>query len=412
MSIQHDPFAALRITEFRYFIIGRLLFITGLRMMSTVVAWWLYETTRDPFAIGLIGLAEVIPAVGLALYAGHVIDNHERTGILKKSVMLYSLVTFLMFLLSTTLIQSHALERTWIAGIYILIFLTGAIRAFSGSAFQALLGQLIPFNILPNAITWSSGTWLISSIIGHAAGGFLIAAIAVKGALLISFLSIAAACIVLWKITPKPIPESKRHATTWSSVKEGLSFVMNTKDLLACMTLDLFAVLFGGAVAMIPAFAKDILNVGPTAFGWLNAATDIGSMITVTALTLSPLRRNQGKILLLAVAGFGVSIIVFALSRSYLISFTALFLSGMLDGISAIVRGTIVQLKTPNEIKGRVMSVNSMFVNSSNEFGQFESGLAAKMFGLVPSVVFGGGMTLLVVLTTWFKAPSLRKLEY
>lgn len=381
-------------------------------MMSTVVAWWLYETTRDPFAIGLIGLSEVIPAVGLALYAGHVIDNNERTAILKKSVLLYSVVTLMMFILSTSLIQSHALERTWIAGVYILIFLTGAIRAFSGSAFQAVLGQLIPFNILPNAITWSSGTWLISSIIGHAAGGLLIAAVAVKGALLISFLSIAAACIVLWNITPKPVPESKRHATTWSSVKEGLSFVLNTKDLLASMTLDLFAVLFGGAVAMIPAFAKDILHVGPTAFGWLNAAADIGSMITVTTLTLSPLRRKQGKILLIAVAGFGVAIIVFALSRSYWLSFAALFMSGMLDGISAIVRGTIVQLKTPNEIKGRVMSVNSMFVNSSNEFGQFESGLAAKMFGLVPSVIFGGGMTLLVVITTWIKAPSLRKLEY
>lgn len=380
--------------------------------MSTVVAWWLYETTRDPFAIGLIGLAEVIPAVGLALYAGHVIDNNERTGILKKSVLLYSLVTLLMFILSTSLIQSHTVERTWIAGIYILIFMTGAIRAFSGSAFQSLLGQLVPYTLLPNAITWSSGTWLISSIIGHAAGGLLIALIAVKGALMISFLSISGACFVLWNITQKPIPESKRHPTTWSSVKEGLSFVLNTKDLLASMTLDLFAVLFGGAVAMIPAFAKDILNVGPTAFGWLNAATDIGSIITVTTLTLAPLRKKQGKILLIAVAGFGVSIIVFALSKSYLLSFTALFISGMLDGISAIVRGTIVQLKTPNEIKGRVMSVNSMFVNSSNEFGQFESGLAAKMLGLVPSVIFGGSMTLLVVIATWFKAPSLRKLEY
>lgn len=381
-------------------------------MMSTVVAWWLYETTRDPFAIGLIGLAEVIPAVGLALYAGHVIDNNERTRILKTAVFLYSVVTLLMFILSTSLVQAHTVDSVWIAGVYILIFFTGAIRAFSGSAFQSLLGQVVPYEVLPNAITWSSGTWLISSIIGHAVGGFLIALIGVMGALLISFISITAACFVLWKITPKPVPESRRHPTTWSSVKEGLTFVFNTKDLLASMTLDLFAVLFGGAVAMIPAFAKDILNVGPAAFGWLNAATDIGSILTVTTLTLSPLRAKQGKILLIAVAGFGVSIIVFALSRSYLLSFTALFISGILDGISAIVRGTIVQLKTPNEIKGRVMSVNSMFVNSSNEFGQFESGLAAKMMGLVPSVIFGGGMTLLVVIMTWIKAPSLRKLEY
>jgi MFS family permease len=410
--MQHDPFAALRIREFRFFIFGRLLFITGLRMMATVVAWWLYETTRDPFAIGLIGLAEVIPAVGLALYAGHFLDTHERSAVLKKAVMLYGVVSLLMFILSTSLVQAHTVQKTWIAGVYLLIFFTGAIRAFAGSSFQSLLGQLVPFALLPNAITWSSGTWLISSIIGHAAGGFLIALIAVKGALLISFLCFVVACLVLWKIAPKPLPESRRHASTWSSVKEGLSFVYKTKDLMASMTLDLFAVLFGGAVAMIPAFAKDILNVGPLAFGWLNAATDIGSILTVTTLTLSPLKRKQGKILMIAVAGFGISIIVFGLSKSYLLSFIALFLSGMLDGISAIVRGTIAQIKTPNELKGRVMSVNSMFVNSSNEFGQFESGLAARLMGLVPSVVFGGSMTLLVVIVTWFKAPSLRKLEY
>ncbi len=410
--MQHDPFAALRIKEFRFFILGRLLFITGLRMMATVVAWWLYEATRDPFAIGLIGLAEVIPAVGLALYAGHFLDTHERSAVLKKAVMLYGVVSFLMFILSTSLVQAHTVQRTWIAGVYLLIFFTGAIRAFAGSSFQSLLGQLIPFEVLPNAITWSSGTWLISSIIGHAAGGFLIALVAVKGALLISFLCFVLACLVLLNISPKPLPESRRHASTWSSVKEGLSFVYQTKDLMASMTLDLFAVLFGGAVAMIPAFAKDILDVGPVAFGWLNAATDIGSILTVTALTLSPLKRKQGKILMVAVAGFGISIIVFGLSKSYLLSFVALFISGMLDGISAIVRGTIAQIKTPNELKGRVMSVNSMFVNSSNEFGQFESGLAARLMGLVPSVVFGGSMTLLVVIVTWFKAPSLRKLEY
>ncbi len=410
--MQHDPFAALRIKEFRFFILGRLLFITGLRMMATVVAWCLYETTRDPFAIGLIGLAEVIPAVGLALYAGHFLDTHERSAVLKKAVMLYGVVALLMFILSTSLVQAHTVQKTWIAGVYLLIFFTGAIRAFAGSSFQSLLGQLIPFEVLPNAITWSSGTWLISSIIGHAVGGFLIALVAVKGALLISFLCFVLACLVLWKISPKPLPQSRRHASTWSSVKEGLSFVYQTKDLMASMTLDLFAVLFGGAVAMIPAFAKDILDVGPMAFGWLNAATDIGSILTVTTLTLSPLKRKQGKILMIAVAGFGISIIVFGLSRSYLLSFIALFLSGMLDGISAIVRGTIAQIKTPNELKGRVMSVNSMFVNSSNEFGQFESGLAARLMGLVPSVVFGGSMTLLVVIVTWFKAPSLRKLEY
>jgi MFS family permease len=188
--------------------------------------------------------------------------------------------------------------------------------------------------------------------------------------------------------------------------------VWNTKELLGALTLDLFAVLFGGAVALVPVFAKDILKVGPVGFGWLNAAADIGAILIVALLTLMPLQKKQGKILLLAVAGFGASMILFALSTWYWLSFTALLLAGMLDGISIVIRGTILQLKTPNALRGRVMSVNSMFINSSNELGQFESGLAARIMGVVPSVVFGGCMTLAVVVITWLKAPGLRKLEY
>jgi MFS family permease len=196
------------------------------------------------------------------------------------------------------------------------------------------------------------------------------------------------------------------------SVKEGLRFVFNTKEVLGALSLDLFAVLFGGAVAMIPVFAKDILKVGPIGFGWLNAASDIGAMLVIVLISIFPVNKGQGKKLLLAVGGFGVCIIVFALSKIFWISFAALVMSGILDGFSMIVRGTIVQLKTPDHMRGRVMSVNSMFINSSNELGQFESGVAAKLMGVIPSVVFGGSMTLLVVFATWFKAPSLRKMEY
>ena len=196
------------------------------------------------------------------------------------------------------------------------------------------------------------------------------------------------------------------------SVKEGLRFVFNTKEVLGALSLDLFAVLFGGAVAMIPVFAKDILNVGPIGFGWLNAAADIGAILIIFIITIFPVTNGQGKKLLLAVGGFGVCIILFAVSKYFWLSFAALLMSGILDGFSMIVRGTIVQLKTPDHMRGRVMSVNSMFINSSNELGQFESGVAAKMMGVIPSVVFGGVMTLFVVTTTWFKAPSLRKMEY
>lgn len=410
--MQYDAFAAMRIKEFQFFIFGRLLFVTGLRMMSTVVAWWLYEVTHDPFAIGLIGLAEVIPAVSLALYAGHVIDRNDRSKVLTYAVISFSFLLFLIYLLSTSIIQNRFNQSQWVLMLYGLIFLTGAVRAFSGNAFHTILAQLVPFKLLPNAITFNSATFLTASITGHAFGGLLIALIGIKSTLLLAFILTAIASFILSRISSKPIPELKTELSTWHSVREGLAYVFKTKDLLASMTLDLFAVLFGGAVAMIPAFAKDILNVGPTGFGWLNAASDIGSMVTVFGLAWRPLKKNQGKTLLYVVGGFGLSIIVFGLSKSYLLSFIALFMSGVLDGVSTIIRGTIAQIKTPNEIKGRVLSVNSIFINSSNELGQFESGLAAKMMGIVPSVVFGGTMTLLVVIITWFKAPTLKKLEY
>ena len=217
---------------------------------------------------------------------------------------------------------------------------------------------------------------------------------------------------LLSKLSFKTVSENNTTASTWQSVKEGIQYVYKTKEILGALSLDLFAILFGGAAALIPVFARDILHTGPVGFGWLNSATDIGSIISVTALTIVPLRKKQGKILLYAVAGFGCFIILFAVSKFFWLSFIALLFSGILDGISMIVRGTILQLKSPDNLRGRVMSVNSMFINSSNELGQFESGIAAKLLGIIPSVVFGGCMTIAVVITTWFKAPSLRKMEY
>jgi hypothetical protein len=199
---------------------------------------------------------------------------------------------------------------------------------------------------------------------------------------------------------------------TWQSVKEGINYVFKTKELLGALSLDLFAVLFGGAAAMVPIFAKDILNSGPTGFGWLNAATDIGSIIMVATLTFFPLQKKQGRILFYSIAGFGICIIIFAISKVFWLSFLALMISGCMDGVSVVIRGTILQLKTPDELRGRVMSVNSMFINSSNELGQFESGMMAKLVGIVPSVIFGGCMTIGVVVATWFKAPALKEMEY
>jgi MFS family permease len=412
MSPKPDPFLAVRIPEFKNLLIGRFTFIVALRMMSTLVGWWIYELTHDPFAIGLIGLSEVVPAVSLALYAGHVIDLSEKRNLLLKGVFFYFCCASILLFLSGNYVHAH-LGNHWISiAVYAVIFCTGVTRAFSGPAFNVLLAYIVPKENLQNATTWNQGAWLTASVTGHAMGGFLIAGIGNQGTFVVICSLIATAFIILLKLKKRKSLSQPGEKKTWESVKEGLRFVFKTKEVLGAMSLDLFAVLFGGAVAMVPVFARDILKIGPIGFGWLNGASDMGSIFIVVLLTIAPLKKSQGKKLLLAVAGFGSCIILFALSNWFLLSFFALMIAGMLDGISVVVRGTILQLKTPLELRGRVMSVNSMFINSSNEFGQFESGLASRIMGVRPSVIFGGCMTLLVVIVTWIKAPSLRKLEY
>lgn len=383
----------------------------GLRMTATIIGWWIYLLTKSPLALGLVGLSEVIPALLLALPAGHYIDITEKRKLLLKCISLYTICIGVLVYLSS----AHAAASfsplalaTCICGV---IAATGAIRAFSGPTFSAMIAQIVPPTLLPAAVSISSATWLIGSIAGHAAGGFMIAYLGIHNSFFFILALVITGLLLLSNLKVKPILH-KATSNSWNSMMEGLNYVFKTKEILGAMTLDLFAVLFGGAVALVPIFAKDILHIGPVGFGWLNAAADIGSIIMVTILTIRPLKRNQGRILFFAVGGFGICILLFALSKFYWLSFAALLLSGCMDGISVIIRSTILQLKTPGELRGRVMSVNSMFINSSNELGQFESGVMAKLLGVVPSVIFGGSMTIAVALITWFKAPSLRKMEY
>lgn len=412
MPLKSDPFSSVRVIEYRNLLIGRFAFIMGLRMMATLIGWWIYLLTNDPFAIGLVGLSEVIPALSLALYAGHVIDQSEKRKLLLKGIILYFLAAITLVFISGKFVSAH-LSNHWIAVcIYLVIFCTGIFRAFTGPVFSAIIAYIVPRNDLQNATTWSQGTWLSASVTGHATGGFLIAIVGITGTLISTSFLIFLSFLFLVKLKPKPASVVKGVVRTWESVKEGLHFVYKTKELLSSLSLDLFAVLFGGAVALIPIYARDILKVGSEGFGILNGASDLGSILIVIILTIFPAKKNQGKKLLLAVGGFGICIIVFGISKIFLLSFIALMISGMLDGISVVVRGTITQLKTPDHMRGRVMSVNSMFVNSSNELGQFESGVMAKLMGTVPSVIFGGSMTLLVVIFTWFKSPTLRKMQY
>jgi MFS family permease len=407
-----SPFVSIRIKEFRLFIIQRFFFIMAMRMIATVVGWKMYEITKNPLAIAFIGLSEAIPAISLALYSGHVVDKSDKRTLLFRTILLYFLSSTALMLITLHKTEVNLGKNFVQYALYFVIFCTGIIRSFSGPATSSILAQLVPKTILPNAVTWSSSTWLSASVLGHASAGFLVAYVGYTGTFIFIMSYIAIATFSVFQIERKPIVHTNRGQDTWESVKDGLRYVFSTKELLGAISLDMLAVLFGGATAMLPFFAGDILHVGPIGFGWLNAAADIGSFGVILTLTFFPLKKKQGLVLLGVVAGFGISIITFGLSQIYFLSFIALLVSGVMDGISVVVRGTILQLKTPDNMRGRVSSVNSMFINSSNEIGAFESGVAAKLMGIVPSVVFGGAMTLLVVAVMWFKAPSLRKFEY
>jgi MFS family permease len=399
--------------EYRLYILSRFLYIMGLRMVTTVVAYKLFQLTKDSFSIGLVGLSEFIPVFTLALYAGHVIDRSDKRTLLLKGIFSYALCVLALVFITSPYAEKTLNRKAMELSIYGVIFFTGMVRAFAGPTSNAIVAQLVPRNALKYASNISSSTWLGASILGHASAGFFIAWFGVHTTFYIILFYVLLACLFIYRISKKPIAHTNVALGAWDSVKEGLRYVFNHKVMLGAISLDLFAVLFGGAVALIPEFAERILKVGPIGFGWLNAAIDIGSVIMIIAMTFKPIQKKQGLILLYAVAGFGICILVFGLSKFFWLSFFALIAAGMLDGISVLVRGNIFQLTTPDEMRGRVSSVNSMFVNSSNELGQFESGFTARLFGgAVPAVIFGGSMTLLVVIIAWIKAPGLRKFEY
>jgi len=397
--------------EFTWFITSRILFIAGLRMTPVLLGWRLYELTGSKLGLGILGLSEVIPAITLALPAGVKVDRSNKHRLLSICILIYLLLALCLLLVTSPWMekQFHRPVVEW--SIYALVFGTGVVRAFSSSALNSFLAQLVPASSLVKAVSVNSMTWLAAAVAGPALAGILMAYTNITVAFSTASCFIIIAFFLFRKIKAKPVVWQGTNKT-WDGVKEGLKFVFTQKALLGAMSLDMFAVLFGGAAALLPVFANDILQVGPQGLGWLVAATYIGNFIAIAWLTKYPLKKKQGKLLLSVVAGFGLCILVFAISKNFWLSFAALFISGLFDGVSVIIRGTIVQLFVPDEMRGRVSAVNSMFINSSNELGQFESGVAATLLGTVPSVIFGGCMTLLVVVFTWFKAPGLRKFEY
>ena len=408
---KNDPYAALRIKEFNIFLLLRLVLVFGWSMQFIVIEWQVYSLTKDPLSLGLIGLMEIVPAFSMALFAGHIVDQREKRNLLATIIAAFSLISFGLFLLTWPVVVSTWSTNTILYCIYALVFFGGFLRSFFGPTIFSLIALIVPKKVYANAATWSSSTWQMASVLGPAFAGFSIGWIGVHWSLCIIFGLIILSFFIVFRIKKKPILNPKIGEPVIQSLKEGVQFVFKTKAILGAITLDMVAVLFGGAVALLPIFAQDILKVGSEGFGVLRAAPAVGAFLTMLITAYLPISKNAGLKLLGAIFGFGTCIIVFGLSSIFWVSVLALFFSGVTDGVSMVIRQTILQIKTPDHMRGRVASVNSMFVGSSNELGAFESGLTAKLMGTVTAVVFGGTMTLITVVTTGIVSPSFRKLD-
>ena len=404
-----NPYAAMRIPDFRRFISARFCITLAIQIQAVVVGWQVYEITKDPLSLGLIGLAEAIPSIAVSLYAGHVADVMSRKRIILVTVATLvfcsgSLLTF------TTNPGSFILEYG-VFPIYAVIFISGIARGFITPAIFSFMPQLVPRDLYQNAISWNSTLWEMASIGGPPLGGLLYGFFGITTAYAVD---VALTCIglaLVISVADRPLPPTSDEQGIVEKIKAGLQFVFRSRIILSAISLDLFAVLFGGAVALLPIFADEVLHVGEVGFGVLRAAPGVGALLTALYLTYHPIRRHMGVILLVAVAGFGVCMIGFALSTNFWMSMGMLAISGAFDSVSVIIRGTLLQTLTPENMKGRVSAVNNIFIGSSNEIGAFESGVAARLLGVIPSVIFGGVMTLVVVATTAWKAPELRKLQ-
>lgn len=405
-----DPFAALRYREFRSYLGMRFFFTFAYQMQAVIIGFHIYHLTKDPLALGLVGLCEAIPAISIALYGGYVADKSEKRGLLMKIFSGVFLCTLIMLVATTE--QMHAFVPTSyiIPIMYLMIFGIGIARGFFSPATFSLMAQIIPKKLYPNSSTWNSSSWQAASILGPAAGGLIYGfyGITVTYFVIITFVFISLVCIFFLK--PHPPAFIPKESIT-KSLTEGVRFVFKSKMMLGAMSLDLFSVFFGGAVALLPVFANDILKVGSEGLGFMRAAASGGAVITMLMMTRFSPMNKPWRNLLIAVTGFGISIICYGLSKNFYLTLFFLFAEGAFDSISVIIRSTIMQLLTPDEMRGRVSAVNSMFIGSSNEIGAFESGLTAKFMRTVPAVVFGGSMTILVAGITYLKTKGLMKLS-
>ena len=404
-----EAFAVLHVRNFRFYLLFRICLTMASLMMSVIVGWQVYEITKDVLWLGLIGLFEVVPQVSVSLFAGHYIDIWNRRTIVRNTILL--LILSSVILLGYSVYARYFSLRFGAYPIFITIFITGFARGIIAPAQVALLGQMVPRNLYANAATWNSATWQASAVMGPAIGGMVYGFFGIIPAysLVLALFAVSFFMIVGVHVGRHEVTITNERVFT--RIREGIDFVFKTPELLGAFSLDMFAVLFGGAVAMLPVFASDILHVGPQGLGLLRACPSIGATVMAIMLMFRPPVRDTGRALFVAVVGFGLCMIGFALSRNFFLSAFILIISGGFDNVSVVIRGTILQLFTPDEMRGRVASVNSIFIGSSNELGAFESGVAARLMGLVPSVIFGGAMTLLVVFITERVNKPLRRLS-
>jgi MFS family permease len=405
-----DPYAALRYKEFRSYLGMRFFFTFAYQMQAVIIGFHIYHLTKDPLALGLVGLCEAIPAIGIALYGGYVADKSEKRGLLMKVFLGVFLCSLVMLVVTATKMHPYFPTRFIVPTMYLMVFGIGIARGFFSPATFSLMAQIVPKEIYPNSSTWNSSSWQAASILGPAAGGLIYGfyGITATYSIIILFIAIAMVCIFFLNSHP---PTYIPKESIMKSLTEGVHFVFKNKMMLAAMSLDLFSVFFGGAVALLPVFANDILKVGSEGLGLMRAAASGGAVITMFAMTRFSPMNKPWRNLLIAVTGFGTSIICYGLSKNFYVTLLFLFMEGAFDSISVIIRSTIMQLLTPDQMRGRVSAVNSMFIGSSNEIGAFESGLTAKLMRTVPAVVFGGSMTILVAGVTYLKTKGMIKLS-
>jgi MFS family permease len=433
---RHDPYAAFRSRGFRFFTTGNLLSIIGRQMFAVAVEWEIYQRTHSATALGLVGLVFAIPIVGLSLPAGHLADRISRKHIILVSQIFSSVISALLALVSwqhlaipqmsilracnhglsevANVFERHQrgfhFDDASIPIIFLLLFIGGVARTFSWAARSSFFPTLVPRDAFSNAVTWNNSIFQIGSVVGPSISGFVVAHL---GFPIVYIVDAITASVFFFLILP--IPRAKQllkraQQSTWRSLVAGAKFVFSKKVILATITLDLFAVLLGGAVALLPIFADQILHCGPVGLGWMRAAPAIGAFAMALIVAYLPPMREAGKTLLWCVTGFGIATVVFGLSKALWLSLAMLFVAGALDSVSVIIRGSIVQLVTPDEMRGRVSAVNNIFIGTSNEFGALESGLTAALFGPIISVVAGGIGTILVVAASAWRWPEIRKI--